>query len=138
MTCCRRCRLYRPAGLLASARETSTRAACTCRRIDRPRLDWVHCSRKAHWAHASGIRNQIDLELLLRPVLVTNQIMSGRTAQTVRLGFVNKLVQRQLAPLLQVGTGLTQMRPHPLLRAEDIIVGGAIMVVAGQGDLGPL
>jgi len=47
MTCCRRWRRYRPAGRLASAREISISAACTCCRTDRPRLDWVHCSRKA-------------------------------------------------------------------------------------------
>jgi hypothetical protein len=68
---------------------------------------------------------------------MTHQIMPGWTAQTIRLGFVGKLAQRQLAPFLQVGTDLTQVRPQALLRTEDIISGGAIMVVAGQRDLGP-
>jgi hypothetical protein len=77
-----------------------------------------------------GIRNQVDLDLLLRAVLMTHQIVTLRTAQAIPCGLVDKPAQGQLAPLFQVRTDFAQVGAEALLRAEDIITGRAIMVVA--------
>ena len=66
------------------------------------------------------------------------QVMTLGTAQAILRQFVNKLAQRQLAPLLQVGTDLAQVRPKAFLCAEEVITGRAIMVVAGHRHLGQL
>jgi hypothetical protein len=61
-----------------------------------------------------------------------------RTTQAILRGLVNKLARGQLAPLLHVGADLAQMGAQALLGTEDIIRGGALMMVPRHRDLSRL